>query len=277
MNDWIIVHRKKIDEHLKKIIQVSSWDNLLKQASLYSLEKGKRLRPLIALMLFPVSQKIPKDVLDAVCALELLHTYSLIHDDLPCMDDDDFRRGKPSLHKAFSESTAVLTGDALLTKPFEILSSLSSLSCEDKNTLVHILSYYAGGSYLVSGQILDLKYSSKKLTLQDVININSKKTSSLMVASLLFGSVLAKLPLSCHPLLKRLGENMGIYYQILDDRQDYDPNIDSLNLVRILGKTKALTLAKSYKGAIEKDLKKLKNTIPTINLNLLSSLIKGWK
>jgi geranylgeranyl diphosphate synthase type II len=281
-NDWIKVYQKKIDGHLKTIIQKTSWDPLLKKASLYSLDTGKRLRPILALLLQKPSKKINDSVLDAVCALELVHNYSLIHDDLPCMDDDDYRRGKLSLHKAFPEWVALLTADAFLTKAFELLASVNFPSSQ-KIHLIQILSHYSGGEYLISGQILDLNSANISLDQQMAIKINMQKTSSLLMASLLMGSVIARYSSSLQPLMIEMGKNMGIYYQILDDLQDYKSKRNahkkhiSLNLVKIIGKGSTLKLANFYKNKITQNLEILKKHIPLININLLSSLIEGWK
>ncbi len=156
----------------------------------------------------------PEAGLDAVCALELVHTYSLVHDDLPCMDDDDFRRGKPSLHKAFSEATAVLTGDFFLTLSFEILAGCGIPA------LASILSKAAGARGLVEGQMMDLTHSG------DYVSCSLLKTGALFSAAFAFAGALAGKPIDP---FARLGAQYGLIYQWLDDLEDGDTCVEDMS------------------------------------------------
>jgi len=153
--------------------------------------------------------------LDAACALEMIHTYSLIHDDLPCMDADDFRRGKLSLHKAFSEATAVLTGDFFLTLSFEVLASCKPVS------LVEILSKAAGARGLVEGQMMDLTHSG------DYASCSLLKTGALFSAAFAFAGAIAGQPIDP---LSRLGAQYGLIYQWLDDLEDGDICVEDISV-----------------------------------------------
>ncbi|MBS0629039.1 MAG: polyprenyl synthetase family protein [Verrucomicrobia bacterium] len=135
---------------------------LLFEAAHYSLEGGKRLRPLLTLAIVQTFDQPIEHALRPACTLEMIHTYSLIHDDLPCMDDDDFRRGKPSLHKAYHESHAVLTGDFLLTYAFEVLATAPNLTDTQKTRLIATLAHRAGSQGMIGGQILDIAEATAK-------------------------------------------------------------------------------------------------------------------
>ena len=206
---------ESVDQCLKGWIERSGASNELKEAAEYALfSGGKRIRPLCTLALLQDLGADPQLGLDAVCALELVHTYSLVHDDLPCMDDDDFRRGKPSLHKAFSEATAVLTGDFFLTLSFEILADCGSTS------LVGILSRAAGARGLVEGQMMDLTHSG------DYVSCSLLKTGALFSAAFAFAGAIAGKPIDP---LARLGAQYGLIYQWLDDLEDGDTCVDDMS------------------------------------------------
>jgi len=189
-------------------------DEQLMQGALYSLEGGKRLRPLLCLAVLDLYDVELEKGLYPAAALEMIHTYSLIHDDLPCMDDDDERRNKPTLHKAFSESLAVLTGDFLLTYAFETIANTPNLPDAKKTALVKILATRSGATGMIGGQILDLEGSNfgwEQMVL--------KKTGALFSSALEFGSILAGVD---SKIFKDLGEYLGLAFQLLDDLADGD-------------------------------------------------------
>ncbi len=175
---------------------------------------GKRLRP--HLLLATVEMLGGKNALDAACALEMVHTYSLIHDDLPCMDDDDFRRGKPSLHKAFSEETAVLAGDLLLTYAFEVIANCK-LAAEQRIALVQVLARRSGHAGMVKGQVLDMRGAKE---LDEIESIHLHKTGALIAASVEMGGIIANCDDATMNALKRYGEKIGLAFQIIDDVLD---------------------------------------------------------
>jgi geranylgeranyl diphosphate synthase type II len=191
------------------------------EAAKYSLLlPAKRFRPLLLLSLLEDFQ-IPLEVgIDPACALELIHTYSLIHDDLPCMDDDDFRRGKPSLHRAFDEAQAVLAGDYLLTYAFEILVKAPHICCEKKIQLIERLSSRAGAEGMIGGQVLDMTSQGKRVDSSTLNEMFSKKTGALLGVALEFGAILADLNQADQHHLYHAGIYLGVCYQYIDDLLD---------------------------------------------------------
>jgi geranylgeranyl pyrophosphate synthase len=188
----------------------------LQEATRYVLEAGgKRFRPLIVLTLLESYGLDPKPFVPVACALEMVHVYSLIHDDLPAMDDDDLRHGKPTLHKAFDEATAILVGDGLLTDAFAVLADQTTLTSEQKIKLIQTLSHGAGLRGMVYGQHLDMASEGKKINLRALEEISLHKTGKLLEAAFLFGAILAA-P-SDQAIWSEIGLNLGLMFQIQDD------------------------------------------------------------
>ncbi len=181
---------------------------------------GKRLRPTLCLATLEALGKNPMPALPAACALELIHTYSLIHDDLPCMDNDDLRRGKPTNHKVFGEATALLAGDALLTKAFELISSVEAIPASVTVELVHQLAYSSGTAGLIGGQALDLASEGKKVSRETVEYIHSHKTAALIETSVVFGAILGGATDEQRNALSTYGRALGMAFQITDDILD---------------------------------------------------------
>lgn len=201
--------KELVDNRLFELIPES---NLLFAPAQYALEGGKRLRPLLALVTAESYGLAPEKALNAACALEFIHTYSLIHDDLPCMDDDDERRGKPSLHRAFTEGQAVLTGDFLLTYAFELIAHSPPLVLE--------LAKSAGSEGMIGGQVIDIETQGEALSEDTLLIIQTKKTAALMACSLVFGGIVAGAPSDDIAVLRSLGISLGIAFQFNDDRTD---------------------------------------------------------
>jgi len=193
----------------------------------HGLLGGKRLRPLLTLAVVDTYDAPLERALIPAAALELIHTYSLIHDDLPCMDNDDLRRGKPTLHKAFSESTAVLTGDALLTYAFEVLANAPHLTDSEKVALTSILATRSGMAGMIGGQVLDIAHMGKFESLASLTETHQKKTGALITAALEFGAILADQPLEP---LQNLGAHLGLAYQVVDDLLDGDGAAELLGI-----------------------------------------------
>lgn len=237
--------------------------NLFRAARYSLLSGGKRLRPLLTLATAEALGAESTLALDPACALEMIHTYSLIHDDLPCMDDDDFRRGKPSLHKAFPESHAVLAGDFLLTEAFNVVAQAKGLTAEQKIELVHLLSLNSGAEGMIGGQLMDIEAEGQSIDLKSLREIHKRKTGALLAACIECGGVIAKASSSDMQILKEFGEGIGIAFQIIDDILDVTThkNSDAKNLkvtyATLMNLDKAQELAYiSYQSANEK-LKKL--------------------
>ncbi len=215
----------------------------LGEAARYALfGGGKRIRPRLVLAMAQGYGVPLERALQPACALELIHTYSLIHDDLPCMDNDDFRRGKPSLHKAYSEAHALLTGDFLLTYAFQVILESPHLTEAQKNSLVHTLAIRAGAQGMIGGQEGDLFFTGKSLTWEQLEKIHCNKTAALFSAALEFGGILANS--SEIPLLAQIGKLLGLFFQIADDLTDTsDVAQEKPSALSLLGKEKAQAYA----------------------------------
>jgi geranylgeranyl diphosphate synthase type II len=177
---------------------------------------GKRLRPLLAILGHRAGGGASGGIYPLSAACELVHTFTLIHDDLPCMDDDDLRRGRPTCHKVFGEATAVLAGDALLNLAYEVLAGLRCESSR-KAALMSTLSRAVGGSGVLGGQVEDLEAEGRDITEGHLRRIHDRKTASLIRASLRMGAILAGAPASRVGLLDRYGYELGHLFQIVDD------------------------------------------------------------
>ena len=200
------------------------YEKKLTQSMQYSLEAGgKRIRPLLTLEFAKLCGAEPQKALPFACAVEMIHTYSLIHDDLPCMDNDDMRRGKPSNHKVFGEDTALLAGDALQSLAFETMtldSTVKSVGAEVACKCVNILSNFCGTLGMVGGQVIDLEYENKKASLDIITEMDKKKTGGLIKAACMMGCVVGNAGDAEIRAAERYAENIGIAFQIVDDILD---------------------------------------------------------
>ncbi len=191
------------------------------QAARYSLLlPGKRMRPLLLLTLLETYGIPIKKGLDPACAIEMIHTYSLIHDDLPCIDNDDLRRGKPTLHKVYNEAHAILTGDYLLTYSFEVLANSPHLTAEQKIECIKILANRSGGDGMIGGQVSDIAFCEKPIGWEVLEEIHLRKTAALISASLEIGGIIAGVNTKDTELLKACGNRIGLAFQIIDDILD---------------------------------------------------------
>lgn len=219
--------------------------NTLKQASLYScLENtGKKLRPSLAIEFTKILNGSLEIIMPVAASIEICHTYSLIHDDLPSLDNDDTRRGKPSCHKRFDEGTAILTGDTLLTYIFEILSSLETISPEKRCKLISELSKAIGHNGMLAGQIADIEFNKETGSLNEIINIHQLKTTKLIEFSCLSPTILFGTDLDTKSAIENFAKNFGILFQVVDDIEDYSHNSEEeCNIVKSLGMNKSKEL-----------------------------------
>lgn len=250
----------------------------LKESMLYSIHAGgKRIRPLLVMAsAYLYHHPIDDDVIQVAASLEMIHTYSLIHDDLPAMDDDDFRRGKLTNHKQFNEATAILAGDALLTDAFYIISTLN-IDPLVKLQLIQSLSMSAGGQGMVSGQMMDMDSEKKTVSLEYLKQIHAYKTGALFEYALTAGAYLSQQPVDD---MKRLGAYLGLAFQIRDDI------LDIVSTKEALGKTphkdekaqkstypKLLTLKGSYE-ALDELLMRAKQLVMTIDIKRSQPLVE---
>jgi geranylgeranyl diphosphate synthase type II len=219
--------RRRVEAALARFLPAAEPDRLvperLAQAMRYSVEAGgKRLRPVLALLAAEACGADPAEALPAACALELVHTYSLIHDDLPAMDDDDLRRGRPTCHKAFDEATAILAGDGLLTLAFELIARHIP-SAEASRACVLALAEGAGPSGMVGGQMADLQAEGRDdATLEALEAIHRRKTGALLRSALRMGAAVAGAPESQTAALDAYGGAIGLAFQIIDDLLDVE-------------------------------------------------------
>ena len=194
------------------------YKSLILAARYSTLLPAKRLRPLIALEMATSYGSSLEEVLNPAAALELIHTYTLIHDDLPCMDDEVLRRGKPPLHKAVHEGLALLAGDYLLTYAFEVISKERALSAEKRVELIATLSSLAGADGVIGGQVLDLYPESHSF--EEMMWVNSRKTGHLFLACFEFAAIISDVDEKDRALFREFGALFGLTYQLLDDLED---------------------------------------------------------
>ena len=205
--------------HLTQLIEKRASDARLKEAMLYAVQSGgKRIRPLLTLAIGASGTSTNEATLDLACALEMIHTYSLIHDDLPGMDDDELRRGRPTLHKAFDEATAILAGDALLTLAFEVVAN-ANLEANQLVEAVKILSTASGMSGMISGQMKDIASEEATITLEEMKEIHREKTGELLLAAVRLGNLFVD-DAKMKEAFVSYATHFGLAFQIQNDLQD---------------------------------------------------------
>lgn len=239
LTGWRTAVEQTLDEQLAAVANPH-----LRAAMVYSVEAGgKRLRPLLLLSVVAMYDGVIADALPAAAALEYVHTYSLIHDDLPAMDDDDLRRGKPTNHKQFGEALAILAGDALLTDAFAILSRQYP---EKGAACVQILAEAAGSNGMVGGQVLDMDGENEQYHLETLKRMHEAKTGALIQAAIAMGGLFVTIPETDQTALADFSAAFGLGFQIKDDINDVTKTTAEL------GKT------------ADKDVIEHKNTFPEL-------------
>ena len=218
-----------IEAVLVELVEKIQAPEQLKESMLYSLKAGgKRIRPLFVSAVCEM-YGIPLQASYTVgSAIEMIHTYSLIHDDLPCMDDDELRRGKPTNHVVYGEDVATLAGDALNTLAFGVLARLENVSAEKRIELVNLLSVAAGAEGMVGGQILDMDGEKRTLNLQELENVHVNKTGALLRFSIESGAVLADANFTDRQALVEYAHHIGLAFQIQDDILDIEGTSEQL-------------------------------------------------
>jgi len=243
---------------------------------------GKRFRSAIIVNTGKIFNINYKTLITIGAAVECVHSYSLIHDDLPSMDNDDLRRGKPATHKKFNEFTAILAGNSLLTLAFEILSSSElKLEIRKKNELINSLANSSGYLGLAGGQYFDLTFENKKISKKNIIKMQEKKTGKLFGFCCESVSIIKGHSLIKRNALKNIGNNIGLLFQITDDLIDYtgkskivgkptksDLKKGKATLIKLFGYSKTLNFARELKNKIDKKINKLGNR----NKDLLESV-----
>lgn len=264
-----------INDYLNNMILVEDSPEVIVSAMKYSLfAGGKRIRPVLSLSVCEGLGGNPEKVLPMACCIELIHTYSLIHDDLPSMDNDDMRRGKPTSHKVFGEANAILAGDALLNYAFEcIFNTISKNNFDPKHIIAgKIIAKAAGPSGMIGGQVIDIENEGKSMSLEELIHMHSKKTGALIEAACLVGGIAAE-RMDKMDEIKEYSHNLGIAFQIVDDILDCigdanklgkktgrDEARDKSTFVKILGINESRKLAEEYSDKALNLAGKLDNT-----------------
>jgi geranylgeranyl diphosphate synthase type II len=231
LDEYIAAEQKRVDQALDRWVPAESVDpSTIHEAMRYSLfAGGKRVRPLLAIAAANAVSDAPLGIESAACVLELIHTYSLIHDDLPALDNDDLRRGRPTCHKVFGDAMAILAGDALLTLAFEVLARLDCLDAERRVQLVYELSTASGTvGGMIGGQVNDLEGEGKFPTAHLLDSIHRAKTGALLRASVRMGAIYAGADAGQLDRLTRFGEHIGLAFQIVDDVLDVEQPSEAL-------------------------------------------------
>ena len=221
LKSYLKVKREKINLMLHKIVKEYNNSSMISKAMNYSLMAGgKRVRPILCVAAAEAAGGNEDQVIREACALEMIHTYSLIHDDLPAMDNDDLRRGIPTCHAAFDEPTAILAGDALLTMAIEVLSTIhphQSQLAASHLEIIRIISKAAGPTGMIEGQMRDMTFQGNKTELKELEALHRLKTGALINASIHSGAILAGATDSQIEDLKEYADNLGLAFQVSDD------------------------------------------------------------
>ena len=280
------INAKKIDKFLISFLKNQKQSLLVKPMKYGVISGGKKIRSTIILDAGKIFKIKEKRLLNICAAVECIHSYSLIHDDLPCMDDDAVRRGKPSTHIKFGEASAVLAGSSLLTLAFEIIADKKYLlNYKIKNEIIRFLAKCSGHTGIAGGQELDLKFENKKKSINQIIDMQKKKTGKLFNFCLYAVGVIAKKDNKEKKSLSILGEDIGLLFQLADDFLDKkgskkllgkpvkkDNKKGKSTLLSLIGEKKANSYANKLKKKIlrnlEKHGKKAQELIKTIEFIL---------
>jgi geranylgeranyl diphosphate synthase, type II len=222
LKKYLRTRQKEIDRALDRYLPKASMKPAtLHKAMRYSLfAGGKRLRPILCLAAAEACRGNIDHALPLACAVECIHTYSLVHDDLPSMDNDDFRRGRLTCHKVFGEGIAVLAGDALLTIAFEIVSTAKPASRYDISILLRELAVAAGSQRLIAGQVADLEAEGKRVKRDQLRFIHQNKTAAMLKSSVRLGAMSANADTRKLSAITQFGERLGLAFQVIDDILD---------------------------------------------------------
>ncbi|MEN0058223.1 MAG: polyprenyl synthetase family protein [Bdellovibrio sp.] len=238
----------------------------LRKAMLYSATNGgKRFRPVLALLVGEMLGCSSERILPFAVAVEMIHTYSLIHDDLPCMDNDEIRRGKPTNHKVFGEDFALLAGDALLTEAFLLLANSYSQTSYLATSLIRLLSEAAGVRGMVGGQAIDLRSSQDKLTVPGLSQLHLLKTGALIRVAAEGAALIAGAKTSDTLSVRKFGEGLGLAFQIADDILDHgEKDQDARSFTALLGMDQVKKYLQEVSGEALSELHKVSAEAPLL-------------
>jgi geranylgeranyl diphosphate synthase type II len=239
LKSYLRSRQKEIDRALDRYLpKANTKPATLHKAMRYSLfAGGKRLRPILCLAAAEACRGKLGNALPLACALECIHTYSLVHDDLPSMDDDDFRRGRPTCHKVFGEGIAVLAGDALLTIAFETVARAKPTPRYDMSALLREISIAAGSQKLIAGQVADLEAEGRKASREQLRYIHENKTAAMLTSSVRLGAMSANADAKKLRAITGFGRRLGLAFQVIDDI------LDVTQTSEILGKSAGKDIA----------------------------------
>lgn len=238
--------KELVDNYLSNYFKdKGSYNSLIYDAASYSLNVGgKRIRPILFMLVYFMYKGEYKEIIDMAAAIEMIHTYSLIHDDLPCMDNDDLRRGKPTNHKVYGENIAVLAGDALLNEAMILLMDFSIKYGRDALVAAREIAYAAGADGMIGGQVVDIINEGKRISKDELNYMHLKKTGELIRSSIVAGAILAEADKSEIDLLNKFGMNLGLAFQIKDDILDVTGDVEKLgkNTLADVNKSNFITM-----------------------------------
>tara|TARA_B100000963_G_C22581749_1_gene651158 strand:- start:508 stop:1383 length:876 start_codon:yes stop_codon:yes gene_type:complete len=270
IKEKLIKNAKKIDKFLINYLKKQDSSLLMHPMKYGVISGGKKIRSTIIFDAGKIFNLTQKKLINICASVECIHSYSLIHDDLPCMDNDKIRRGKPSTHIRFGEASAVLAGNSLLTLAFEIIADKNYLiNSKSKNDIIKSLAYCSGHTGIAGGQELDLKFENKKKNIKQIIDMQKKKTGKLFSFCFYAVGVIAKKSNKEKKFLSNLGEEVGLLFQLADDFLDIkgskklvgkpikkDNKKGKSTLIELLGYKKAQEYANNLKKKILLKLKK---------------------
>ncbi|MGM9902958.1 MAG: polyprenyl synthetase family protein [Enterococcus sp.] len=290
LTDFSAIHLPLVEQEIHSFLNEHTSDEQLKESMIYSIDAGgKRIRPLLLLgTLSSFSVDIDVNAYQVAAALEMIHTYSLIHDDLPAMDNDDLRRGKPTNHKVYGEALAILAGDALLTGAFQLLT-MTKLPNSPKLLLLQQLAVSAGTQGMVAGQAADIQGEAKQLTLAELACIHERKTGRLIRYAMLAGGILAQQPEEVLDQLQKIAAHLGLAFQIRDDLLDVvsttealgktvgkDEQVEKNTYPRLLGIEKTREALKQEIRLANGIIDQLEENVYSFNGQLLRQLVKQF-
>ncbi|MGA2132955.1 MAG: polyprenyl synthetase family protein [Bryobacteraceae bacterium] len=231
LRDYLAQQQHLVDTHLDRLVPPESQPPAtIHRAMRYSLfAGGKRIRPILCLEAAATVAGASDGALTPACSLEFIHTYSLIHDDLPALDNDDYRRGKLTCHKVFGDAMAILAGDSLLTLAFEVLAAMDTVTPDRNSRMIAELATAAGTvGGMIAGQVADLEGEGQPPTAPLLESIHRAKTGALLRASLRLGAICAGAGEAQYEALSRYGEHIGLAFQIVDDILDVEESSEAL-------------------------------------------------
>ena len=214
--------KKEINDFLLNYFSnKGTYNKVIYDSASYSLNiGGKRIRPILMLLIYSMYKENWRDILEFSSAIEMIHTYSLIHDDLPCMDNDDLRRGKPTNHKVYGENIAVLAGDTLLNEAMNLMIRFSLKNGEKSLVAAEMIASASGPEGMIGGQVVDIINEGKKISEDELKYMHMNKTGALIKVSIMSGAILGEAPEDDIRKLEKFGENLGLAFQIKDDILD---------------------------------------------------------